>query len=92
MLKGVSWVIGGRQVILCRALWAMVGGFPSIKVGNYWNVLAGERHDLHFWKITMGGLCVYGGWGWDAKPETGRPVRKSLQWSRRELMVAWSKW
>lgn len=63
MLKGVSWVIGGRQVILCRALWAMVGGFPSIKVGNYWNVLAGERHDLHFWKITVGGLCVYGGGG-----------------------------
>ena len=39
----------------------------------------------------MGGLCVYVG-GWDARLEAGRPVRKSLQRSRSELMVAWSKW
>lgn len=36
---------------ICRALWALVRGFPSIKVGNYWKVFAGERHDL---------ICIFG--------------------------------
>ena len=66
--------------------------FIPIKLGNYWRVLAGERHDLiciferSLWVDYM---CV---WGGDAKLEAGRPVRVPLQWSRRELMVAWSKW
>ena len=72
--------------------------FIPVKMGSYWKVLAGERHDLicifkRSFRVDCVCVCVcVCVFVCGAELEVGRPVRKPLQWFRRELMVAWSKY